>query len=514
MLRRQVLAEIALIFGVFFIQGAFPAPDVNEPYYLGKAIHFWNPDWIRGDFFLDCRDTHQVFYFTFGWLSRWLSPWLLAWCGRILTWALLAWAWRRLSFAVIPGRWWAVLTATLLVGLSDWCQMAGEWVVGGVEAKGFAYVLVFLGLEALAGDRWNRAWILLGAAAAFHVLVGGWSVVAAGLTWIVSRGRRPPLRSLWPGLLLGLLLSLPGLLPSVALTCGVDRATVDLSNQIYVYERLPHHLDWMQISPLFKLRFASLVCLMVMLAWLRPASKAAGRLLLFGTGALAISCVGAAISLLSPAGSACAAGWLRFYWFRLADVIVPLTCALLAALCIAHALQSRRRWGRAFFSLAVAAATLHAGGYAIQRPTATPPRADRLPNYGAWWRACHWVAQSGNVPRHARFLTPRLAETFKWYAGRAEVVNMKEVPQDARAIVQWWRRLLEIHGTGSNDPASRWHQSLADLGAARLKELGAKYQADYVLTLADPRLPLQAVYENETYIIYRLGPPGESDSGN
>ena len=48
---RQSLIEIALIVAVFFIQGAWPVPDVNEPYYLGKAIHFWNQSWLRGDFF-------------------------------------------------------------------------------------------------------------------------------------------------------------------------------------------------------------------------------------------------------------------------------------------------------------------------------------------------------------------------------------------------------------------------------------------------------------------------------
>ena len=49
-------------------------PDVNEPYYLGKAIHFWNPNWAAGDFFLNTKDTHIVFYVSVGWLSRWLSP--------------------------------------------------------------------------------------------------------------------------------------------------------------------------------------------------------------------------------------------------------------------------------------------------------------------------------------------------------------------------------------------------------------------------------------------------------
>ena len=59
---------------------------------------------------------------------------------------------------MIPRRWFSVLTAAWFVCLLARFHMAGEWVIGGVEAKGFAYVLVFLGLEALVRKRWNRMW--------------------------------------------------------------------------------------------------------------------------------------------------------------------------------------------------------------------------------------------------------------------------------------------------------------------------------------------------------------------
>src|SRR3972149_4777078 len=108
--RWRILIEIALIFAVFFLEGAWPAPDVNEPHYLGKAIHYWNPNWARGDLFLESPDTHIVFFFTLGWLSCWLSPDVLAWTIRAVIWLLLAWAWRRLSMAVVPRPWYAVLT--------------------------------------------------------------------------------------------------------------------------------------------------------------------------------------------------------------------------------------------------------------------------------------------------------------------------------------------------------------------------------------------------------------------
>ena len=136
-------------------------------------------------------------------------------------------------------------------------NLAGEWLIGGVEAKGFAFVLVLLGLEALARGRWNRTWLLLGAASAFHVLVGGWAAVAAGMTWLLLRLERrgagescaPPLRSMWPALLGGLVLSLPGLVPPLLLNWGTDAGTVHKANEIYVYERLAAPPQSLEVPP-------------------------------------------------------------------------------------------------------------------------------------------------------------------------------------------------------------------------------------------------------------------------
>ena len=195
MSRRQAILETLLIFAVFCLQGAWPVPEVNEPYYLGKAIHYWNPHWASSDWFLQTADTHAVFYFSVGWLALILKPTAFAWTLRLLTWALLAWSWQRLSRAVVPRAWASVLTATLFVFLLQHYNMAGEWVVGGAEAKGFSFVLVFLALEAMVEGYWNRMWLLLGVASAFHILVGGWAAVAAGAVWMLRNGTSQPRHS-------------------------------------------------------------------------------------------------------------------------------------------------------------------------------------------------------------------------------------------------------------------------------------------------------------------------------
>src|SRR5690606_28585408 len=126
---------------------------------------YWNPDWLAGDVFLESADAHIVFYWTFGWLTLLLPLHAAAVVGRLLTWVLLAWSWRRLSWQLVPRPFCSILTAALLAVAVEYGHLAGEWLIGGVEAKGFAYVCVFLGLEALAKGKWQLAFIAMGGAA-------------------------------------------------------------------------------------------------------------------------------------------------------------------------------------------------------------------------------------------------------------------------------------------------------------------------------------------------------------
>ena len=168
--------EIAIIFLVFFIIGGAPAPHVNETYYLTKAKHYWQPNWCAGDPFLESADAHLIFYWTIGWLAKYFSLTSVAWIGRSFCWLLLAWSWHSLCRSVFQAKWLSVLAAPLFVTLIDLTNFAGEWVVGGVEGKCFAYALVFWALADTAQGNWPIAWIRLGACQfLFHVLVGGWS---------------------------------------------------------------------------------------------------------------------------------------------------------------------------------------------------------------------------------------------------------------------------------------------------------------------------------------------------
>jgi hypothetical protein len=454
-------AEVGLIVLVFFLWGGGLPPDANEAHYLSKARHYWDPTWCEGDFFLDSADAHTVFYWTFGWVAALLSLPTAAWVGRVAMWIFQAWSWRRLSWAVAPRPLFSVLSGALLILLLDWCELAGEWIVDGVEAKGFAFGFVFLGIEALVRNRWRAMWLLFGAASAFHVLVGGWSVVAAGLAWLAAGKDRPRLIAMLPALAGGFVLALPGLIPGLALSRGVDSVTSAEANQIYVYYRLSHHLLPSSFAPQKYAAYAALLAAGLLLCVLtaRAGSVSAGlrRLWLFTAGGLLIGLAGMIVFLATQQNPPLAAGLLRFYFFRLSDALAPLATVLTLG-----ALLFGWETGRpGLHSLALTAAMLLAAAgvglrFADRRQDFRPgadrqslsrrTHAEYAPDaiWNSWRRLGEWIQE--NTPSDARFLTPRAQQTFKWYAQRAEVVTWKDVPQDAAALIEWRRRFQEVYG--------------------------------------------------------------------
>lgn len=330
MVRILTLLEIAVVFSVFFLFGAWKVPDVNEAHYIGKAIHFWNPQWIPNDPFLQSKDAHWTFYLVFGWFSFFCSPAAMAWIGRLTAWSLLAWSWQRLSFALIPIRWAAVPTALALAYYIESFHMAGEWLIGGIEGKSLAYPFIFFALEAMIRRRWNYAGIFLGIAAALHILVGGWAALIAGIIFfhqnpLFRKTEKCPFP--WGGVLIGGSLALCGLVPGLMLDAGTSSEIVRQAHQIYAFDRLPHHLVPYLFKDSFLLRFGLLSLIWILLC--RHTDDKNQRLLnAFIWGTLALSAVGlfAAYSLASS--RELSAEFLRFYWFRLADIALPMGVAI------------------------------------------------------------------------------------------------------------------------------------------------------------------------------------------
>jgi hypothetical protein len=251
----------------------------------------------------------------------------------------------------------------------------------------------------------------------------------------------------------------------------------------------------------------------------------------FVAGSLAIALLGVLIDLVGLFDRPFAAGLLRFYWFRTADIIVPLGTALSAAFWIELQMTAKALRGTIALAVAFIAIAWHCNAYISPRMYPVPARGDinminamlitqpdqpspskaaRLENLVAWQDACRWIRE--NTPADARFFTPRLSQTFKWYARRAEVATWKDVPQDAASLIVWWDRIQDLFATGSTQPEFRWRESVTDMEPKRLAALAEKYQADYIVALSgSPRPGWKVIYEtqgnaknNKGYAVYHL----------
>ncbi len=265
----QRLGEVVLLVLLFFVYAGDLPPMVNEAHYLVKAKNFWQPQWCENDLFASSAKAHTTFYVLLGWMTQYISLSATAWIGRVVGWAMLAIGLQRLCWNLFQRRFVCLAVATVWIAGIEYGNLAGEWVVGGIEAKVPAYGFVLLGLASLVQRRWNQVWIFLGFASAFHVLSGGWSVIAAMIAWwFTERGRKDACRLFTPALLLGGAISLFGLIPAVALTMGVSGEDSTVAARIYTYFRIAHHLLPADFLVQWYLRHGTLILLSLAIACL------------------------------------------------------------------------------------------------------------------------------------------------------------------------------------------------------------------------------------------------------
>jgi Domain of unknown function (DUF6798) len=511
------LLRVSLLFATFMAYSAFrvPVPGVNEPHYLAKARHYWRPEWCAGDFFLESADAHRFFYQTVGWLTAVCSLAQAAWIGRAAALLLLAAGWERFLSALTDTRFGPLWTAWLFLLLHAIGNLSGEWLVGGVEAKVFSYAFVFWGCGCLLRRQVYAAAALFGLAISMHPVVGIWSLFAAAFATVAAVKLNPDseLKSALQSRVLGVaavlvLLSLPGLVPAIQMLLASDPELTRRANFIQFTHRLSHHLDPLAFPPTSYAYYGAMIaaCLLLLIT-----ARLAQRRRVHITPALQWF-----MWMVAAAVFVAFAGWLigwgprpahrmplghlriallKFYPFRLADVLVPL---LLSVLLVRRgegwrkAGTASRRWTGVMFAgcgVAFVVAVLLPG--ADRNPGGMDRDTER-----EWLDVCEWVCD--HTPDDSLVYAVHESWAVKWYAQRPEYVSFKDCPQDAAGIVEWYNRLRLLRDWS--------HRAFADDTAdtAELDELHRETGISYLISREWGQLQRRPVYCNGTFCVYAL----------
>lgn len=479
-----------------------PIPAVNEPHYLTKAKHVWNPAWGRGDLFLESSNPHFVFYSTVGSLTQWFSLEQTAVISRVAALLLLAVGLESLLSVLLTGIRPVLATAALYLGMMAVGNLAGEWIIGGVEGKVFAYGFAFWAAGLAARGCLLRPAALLGCAVSFHPVVGIWCLLATlagvGIPRLL-RGDLARIESL-PKIAAAVVLfgvcAAPGLYPALQTLGGAPAEIAAQGDRIQVFSRLKHHLD----PAVFSLR--AYACYAVMLVvWMafrkRAAMSAGGDFLHWYLVASVLFAVGGLVARFGfPLLGFQSASLLKFYPFRLFDVLLPLAVAVLVV-------RLFQQWADGFSELPQKQRAAYGMAYivcgaAIAYTLLVMP-VDRSPTrfhplvLADWQASCRWASE--HAPDDARVLTPSYSWGFKWYGQRVEYVNYKDCPQDAPSLLEWQRRY---------DLLRTWEESR--LAGTMSREIVNRFEdrelIDFVIARTNDETDLPVVYRGQYFSVF------------
>lgn len=516
-------AALLLTYGlvVLFSLSRVPIPGVNEPHYLCKAKHLWQPEWCSKDLFLTSSNPHLIFYICFGWLTQFFSLDTTASISRLVGFMPLAVGWQFLATRLTGKACCGALGLSLFFVLQSAGNWSGEWLVGGIESKVIAYGFLFWAIAQAMECRLPSSAFLAGLAVSFHPVVGVWGCLATALGTLAFIGlkrpsfRDPALPTLgqwgW-AILLFSLAATPGIVTAGQAVFEGDSEQTRIASLLQVGHRLAHHLDPLKFPKEAYRYMAALI-----LGWLvlSPGTLSKDRgtwWLLIVAASLLIALTGIAIGwgprpLKELPGYEWRITALKFYPFRLADLLVPVALSFVAANRVVIAAQrfvphnSLRG-----FLIVVLCGVLTLAGIGIPGPDRNPSRMSPAKRKN-WIAACQWVEQNSAETELVYSFDNQWG--VKWFANRAEYVNYKDCPQDPASIIEWNQRRWLI---------SRWKNKAFADGRVSTEELeNLAKQTKVSIFICDRMGPIdqEPDYRNQDFRVYRmevvaknLGSPG------
>lgn len=387
-------------------------------------------------------------------------------------------------------------------------------MVGGIESKVIAYGFLLCALGDSFRQRYYRAAVWWGLTVSFHPVIGVWACGAMAGTawWEYSRTKSlPPYNQILLFGLLFLVSAAPGLVPALSLLGnGSDQA-----NFIQVYFRLGHHLDPMKFPLSSYCYYVGLVVIWVVLRTLLPEHHTERRFSTFCCFTVLVAVIGLVVGIrfglpLEMWFQLLRTGLLKFYFFRLADLFIPMAAAVSLTRLVSYWANGElfpglkippvsRKLQTGLILLVVVGIPFYVS--AKGRDPSNMTRSQKQD----WIDVCGWISQ--NTPANARFLTPRHSWAFKWYARRNEYISFKDMPQDADSLSEWFLRYKYQRSWIKEVEQNYWkNHTSGPLTATQdqMEELLFTTPTTHYLLHESLQLPLEPIYENETYKVYEL----------
>ena len=499
--------KAAGILTFFMVSAAnfLPAFGENELVYLIFPKRLADPEFLAFDWtWKGGQYEHFIFDALVSPFTLFLNDLCLALAGRCAVWMLLIGAFIKLAES-FDLDW-----RQFVLGFGFWFYAnqslaAGEWVFGGFESKGVAYVFVLLALHSVLKDRFIRAALFSGIAVSFHVVVGSWAAIGL-FAAVLSAENGRDFKHLFLFLILTFVLGLPGLIPAV-LNIWRNGPTDNEHYLISVLFRGPHHKDpFYFLTPVMAAEMAIGYGLTVFLMKRSFEKHLSRKLIVFLTALMAVFGLGVLARKLNIFSFLC------LFPFRLGPVFLLLFFAFSAMRLLGSCSGKGGNGLRGLVFCVLAAGLIY-----HQMPLKLLKQArgavyvwgqylagNQRDDFAA---AAKWI--DNNLPNDSICAAPPWENRFWLLAKRAQVSSFKYLPSSG-ANKEWMQRQVSLNGGTpfegrGNDALDELKKNYPDLTAKQLLEIARKYSAGYYLTTKDrDDLPFRLLYSNRSYYLYQL----------
>ncbi len=501
----------------------------NEVDVLPLAKQYADPAWIPQDWYLNQAAGYRLLFNNLvGWLILNFGFLATSIIGRLICYSLVA-----TGLVLIGQKLKLSLPFLLLATIGCTYQgynqgaIAGEWFVGGLEAKAFAYGLSLIAIAFMLRRHYLVMTLFLGLATSFHVLVGGWAFLTT-LGWLCFRPstRLSKLKEIGFLLLLIYCVTSVFAIPAVAQhlleseSTSASTASISFSpSYIYVFLRLAHHLNplsWNIISWIKLIIYLLLLGRSMMLLHNQKDQQEMTRVnvirLELGEFAL-ISLIpflgGLAIALFDHQGN-----WLQYYPFRFGDVMLPIIACLLTACTLESYLsKSKKSLKRLVHRIVIGILLIQTAIFTYQVVSLQQfPSAQQDVN-PQWKTMSNWIRE--HTPKDAVIVShPIQLVNFSWLTERATIAKVKLFPQTDQKILEYYQRIDDLSGNSSLEEYITQNKlnkrelmqfisdGFEDLSTDQAKALMSKYHSQYFLTTVKHHLELEVAYRYAPYILY------------
>jgi hypothetical protein len=421
----------------------------NECSILVTARHFVDPNWIKGDWWLSTGIEYESLFNFFAGMLYKISNFSLTFIlGRLFVYSLWSYIFAKILIELKISVW---LAPFLFYAIQQNQSMGfGEWMIPGFETKSFAYLAVFGSILCLKKERYKCAFLFLGLSISFHVLIGLYLTFAIFCVLIMDKRisdqihfERNNLLKYIPVVLAGASVGIIAIVKWKLSGANVDAGAVDMGGIIYVTKRVAHHV-------LFKFRMSILIFsisfITISFVYNKKYSGSFFARMLIGMCymTLVYFTIGFFVAEFCPVQ------YMKFYFFRTADVLLPLTTFLLL-FSIGSQFYYSHFNSKVIKSILIVLLLfgIYRGtvkcydGFHKFRDTFTDQQND----------AYAWI--KNNTKPADVFMVESSNTTFYVNAERPIFVAFKHSPQKEKHIVEWFRRMTILNG-GVSPSTGSW----------------------------------------------------------